>query len=271
MTIRPSSRGAAGPGATGPGAPGARPLGTRDEASAAQYVRRLFSDVAGRYDLLNHLLSFQMDRYWRAATARQFRHTLRRPEARVLDLCCGTADLSLALARRGPAQIYASDFCHPMLAQAQQKLRNGKPPASPAPRLIEADALVLPFADASFDLVTCAFGFRNLANYDAGLREILRVLRPGGEAGILEFSEPSSRWLAPLYSFYFHRVLPVVGEWVAGVPGSYSYLPGSVERFPGPQEFTEWMRRAGFAAPRARKFHGGIAVLYSGRKSAQSA
>ena len=243
--------------------PGTQPSGTADEAVAARYVKKLFSDVAGRYDLLNHLLSLNMDRYWRRATARHFRHVLDRPDARVLDLCCGTADLSLALARGSRARILASDFCHPMLTQARGKLRRH----ALLPLVAEADALQLPFRDASFDLVACSFGFRNLANYRSGLQEIRRVLKPGGEVGILEFGAPRGRLIGALYSFYFHRILPGVGEWVSGVKGSYSYLPGSVDRFPDPDEFLAWMREAGFRAVSRREFTWGIAVLYVGKKA----
>jgi len=242
--------------------PGTQPAGIADEAAASRYVKKLFSDVAGRYDLLNHLLSLNMDRYWRRATARHFRHVLDRPDARVLDLCCGTADLSLALARGSRARILASDFCHPMLTQAREKLRRH----ALLPLVAEADALQLPFQDGSFDLVACSFGFRNLANYRSGLQEIRRVLKPGGEVGILEFGAPRGRLLGPLYSFYFHRILPAVGEWVSGVKGSYSYLPGSVDRFPDPDEFLAWMREAGFAGVARSELTWGIAVLYVGEK-----
>ena len=255
-------------------APGTQPQGTTDEASASRYVQKLFSDIAPRYDLLNHLLSFQVDRYWRRVTTRQFRHLLSNPAARVLDLCCGTADLSLALARRGSARVFASDFCHPMLVLAQRKLAQknlNDPPRRdrPAPLLAEADALQLPFANDSFDLVTCAFGFRNLANYGAGLREIRRVLQAGGEVGILEFAEPACRLMAPLYSFYLHHILPALGERISGVRGSYSYLPGSVDRFPATEEFTEQMRKTGFSDLRRRELTWGIAVLYTGKKTAR--
>jgi len=246
-----------------PASPGTRPPGAADEAAAARYIRKLFSDVAGRYDLLNHVLSLNIDRYWRRATARQFRHILDRPDARVLDLACGTADLTLALARGARARILSSDFCHPMLTQAGEKLRRqGLPPL-----LAEADALQLPFADASFDLVACSFGFRNLANYRAGLQEIRRVLKPGGEVGILEFGTPQGRLIGPLYSFYFHRILPAAGEWISGVKGSYSYLARSVDRFPEPEEFLGWMREAEYGDVLRREMTWGIAVLYVGRKA----
>ena len=243
-------------------AAGAQPPGTTDEATAARLIQKLFSDVAGRYDLLNHLLSLNVDRYWRRETARQFSHLLSRPGARALDLCCGTADLGLAFTRRGSAPVFFCDFSYPMLARAQAKLRRHALPSLVA----QADALHLPFPDSSFDLVACSFGFRNLANYGSGLREIWRVLRPGGEVGILEFSEPNGRWAGPLYSFYFHRILPTVGEWISGVPGSYSYLPRSVDQFPGREEFARCMREVPFANVRVREFTWGIAVLYAGAK-----
>jgi demethylmenaquinone methyltransferase / 2-methoxy-6-polyprenyl-1,4-benzoquinol methylase len=240
---------------------GTRPEGIQEEKAAAQYIRELFSGIAGRYDLLNHLLSFQMDRHWRRVVARQLHHLLAAPGARVLDLCCGTADLALALARRSPARYFCSDFSHPMLLRAGEKLRLRSLP----PLVAEADALQLPFPDDSFDVVVCSFGFRNLANYRAGLREIGRVLRPGGEVGILEFSEPRGL-LRPAYSFYLHRILPLLGEWISGVKGSYSYLPGSVDRFPEREELVEWMRADSFVEPRARPLSAGIVTLYLGTK-----
>ncbi len=250
-----------GPPQSASRSPGTRPAGITQEKEAARYVRDLFTRIAGRYDLLNHLLSFQMDRYWRWVLARQFRARLAEPSTRVMDLCCGTGDQSLALARRGPAFIVGCDFSHPMLTQARTKLLQ----RSLAPRVGEADALQLPFADGAFDLVVCSFGFRNLANYREGLSEIYRVLRPGGEVGILDFSEPRGL-LKPFYSFYFHRILPRVGEWISGVPGSYSYLPGSVVRFPEPEEFLDRMKTAGFGQVRSRGLTGGIAMIYLGKK-----
>ncbi len=246
--------------------PGTRPPGTESEAAAAHYVRRLFDDVAHRYDFLNHLLSLNVDRYWRRAVAREFRATLNRPAASVLDLCCGTADLALALMRRSSARIVASDFSHPMLVLAREKLKRGAQVNLRQPLVAEADALQMPFAENSFDLVTCAFGFRNLANYQGGLEEIARVLRPGGEMGVLEFAAPEGRLLSPVYSFYFHRILPSIGECLTGVNGAYRYLASSVDRFPPREEFSAMMRRANFENVRRRELTGGIAVLYIGRK-----
>lgn len=242
---------------------GTRPPGTTDDAAASRYIRKLFTDVSGRYDLLNHVLSFQIDRYWRRATARRFRAILDRSDARVLDLCCGTADLTLALARGSRARIISSDFCHPMLVQAQEKLSR----RAVQPLVVEGDALHLPFADGTFDLLACSFGFRNLANYRAGMREILRVLKPEGEVGILEFGTPRGFPIGPLYSFYFHRILPAAGEWISGVRGAYSYLASSVDRFPEPDHLEEWMREEGYAEVSRREMTGGIAVLYCGKRA----
>jgi len=176
-------------------AKGTRPEGAQSEQDASRKVREMFTEIALRYDFLNHLLSFEQDRVWRTRTARRLRPILQRRDARVLDLCCGTGDLAFALARSGPARVTGADFSHAMLVRAttKSKTRARDPKAgSAAPAtFLEADALQLPFADSSFDLVTTAFGFRNLANYESGLQEIQRVLRPGGTLAILEFTEPA--------------------------------------------------------------------------------
>ncbi|HWQ54339.1 MAG TPA: class I SAM-dependent methyltransferase [Bryobacteraceae bacterium] len=230
---------------------GTTPEGVAGEQETARWVRGMFGRVAHRYDLANHLLSFHIDRYWRASTVRTVRRVLDRPGARALDLCCGTGDLLLAL---GPGAIGA-DFCHPMLVRA---LRKG------AARVVEADALRLPFPDASLDLVTTGFGFRNLANYQAGLDEMRRVLRPGGMAAILEFSQPPNRVFAALYSFYSRRILPAIGGALSGSRDAYTYLPESVRKFPAPDELAAMMRAAGFAAVTWRRMTGGIVALHTG-------
>jgi demethylmenaquinone methyltransferase/2-methoxy-6-polyprenyl-1,4-benzoquinol methylase len=179
----------------------------------------------------------------------------------VLDLCCGTADMALALQRcgAGSATIFGADFSHAMLSLAERKARGRV-------KLMEADALSLPVRDACFDLVVSAFGFRNLASYDAGLAEISRVLRPGGEVGILDFGEPEG-FLGDVYRMYFRRVLPAVGTLISGVRGPYSYLPTSVERFPEPSQMLERMRRAGFHHLSWTPYTFGIAGLYRGNKA----
>jgi demethylmenaquinone methyltransferase/2-methoxy-6-polyprenyl-1,4-benzoquinol methylase len=241
--------------------PGTRPEGTGDDSEAAARVREMFSRIAPRYDLLNHLLSFSFDRVWRRRTAKRFRHILVREDARVLDLCCGTGDLSLALTRMGSAFVWGSDFAHPMLVRAQEKTG-----ASGWPRYLEADALSMPFPNASFDLVTAAFGFRNLANYERGLLEILRLLKPGGEVGILEFAAPQGSVFGSLYRFYFKQVLPRVGGAVSGDRATYAYLPSSVGRFPSPEELRTQMEQAGFVDARCELWTGGIVALHTARK-----
>jgi demethylmenaquinone methyltransferase/2-methoxy-6-polyprenyl-1,4-benzoquinol methylase len=249
---------------------GAAPEGATDAVSAARTVRAMFTSIAPRYDLLNHLLSFNIDRLWWRRTARTFVQILAQPDSRVLDLCCGTGDMAFALRKQAGncrPQILGADFSHAMLQRAHSKSlgkasENGKPAI---PRWIEADALCLPFPDQHFSLVTSAFGFRNLADYDAGLREIVRVLKPGAECGILDFSEPKGL-MGRLYRMYFKQVLPRVGTMLSGVRGPYAYLPNSVERFPEPQEMLDRMRRAGFREASWTPYTFGIAGLYRGKK-----
>ena len=249
------------------GVAGSVPEGASDPQSAALAVREMFTSIAPRYDLLNHLLSLNVDRMWWRRAARTFRHILARPGARVLDLCCGTGDMTFALRRQAAEaapQILGVDFSHAMLQRASIKsaafAQNGS-----APGWIEADALNLPFPGEHFDLVTSAFGFRNLTDYDAGLREIVRLLRPGGECGILDFGEPKGAFGA-LYRVYFKRVLPQVGTFISGVRGPYAYLPASVERFPQPEEMLTRMKNAGFSEASWTPYTFGIAGLYRGKK-----
>jgi demethylmenaquinone methyltransferase / 2-methoxy-6-polyprenyl-1,4-benzoquinol methylase len=230
----------------------------------------MFTSIAPRYDLLNHVLSFNVDRLWWRRTARSFAKILAQPDSRILDLCCGTGDMTFALRKQAGnccPQVLGADFSHAMLQRARLKSlekpsQNGN---SPTPQWIEADALRLPFPDRHFNLVTSAFGFRNLADYDAGLREIVRVLRPGGECGILDFSEPKGV-IGHLYRFYFKQVLPRLGTLLSGVRGPYAYLPSSVERFPEPEEMLDRMRRAGFREASWTPYTFGIAGLYRGKK-----
>jgi len=246
---------------------GAAPQGATDKASAARAVRGMFTAIAPRYDLANHLLSLNIDRLWWKRTALAFHAILSQPESRILDLCCGTGDMTFALQKEaGKANplILGADFSHAMLERARTKSSEFREHRS-APDWIEADALNLPFPDAHFDLVTSAFGFRNLSDYDAGLREIIRVLHPGGECGILDFGEPDGI-IGKMYRLYFKRVLPALGTMISGVRGPYEYLPASVERFPAPQEMLGRMRRAGFVEASWEPYTIGIAGLYRGRK-----
>ena len=241
---------------------GAAPAGARDEASAADAVREMFTSIAPRYDLLNHVLSMNIDRVWWNRTARVFSGVLSRNDAKVLDLCCGTGDMTFALHRLtngAKSRIIGADFSHAMLVRAEQKSRGRNI------RWIEADALHLPFDSGQFQLVTSAFGFRNLANYDSGLTEIYRVLAPGGELGILDFGEPGG-FVGKLYRVYFRHVLPAVGTLISGVRGPYAYLPASVERFPSPEKMLEHMRTAGFKEVSWTPYTFGIAGLYRGKK-----
>ncbi len=241
---------------------GAAPVGATDRDSASKAVREMFTSIAHRYDLLNHVLSFNTDRYWWWRASRTFRHILQRNDARVLDLCCGTGDMTFALKRRSSApspRIIGADVSHAMLQRARVKSRGT------SLRWVEADALSLPLPNEHFDLVTSAFGFRNLADYDAGLSEIYRVLRSDGEIGILDFGEPKGS-LGKFYQFYFKHVLPKIGTLISGVRGPYAYLPASVARFPEPQEMLERMKVAGFRNVSWTPYTFGIAGLYRGKK-----
>jgi demethylmenaquinone methyltransferase/2-methoxy-6-polyprenyl-1,4-benzoquinol methylase len=210
----------------------------------------MFTQIAPRYDLLNHLLSLQLDRLWRARTAKRLQSILDRPDALVLDLCCGTGDLAFALARAGKARVVGVDFAHTMLVRAREKSAALAPPpnqsAAPETPFFEADALRLPFADASLDLATTAFGFRNLANYEAGLREIQRVLKPGGTVAILEFTEPPDGLWGDFYRWYFCTVLPRIGGLISGDRSAYTYLPKSVARFFRPPELSTLLTAVGY-------------------------
>jgi demethylmenaquinone methyltransferase/2-methoxy-6-polyprenyl-1,4-benzoquinol methylase len=241
---------------------GARPTGTGDEQSAATAVREMFDHIAPRYDLLNHILSLNIDRLWWWRTARQFRAILAQPNAQILDVCCGTGHMALALLHRRPRNarpILAADFAHQMLVRAKTKL------SSSSAILFEADALHLPLPSASVDLLTTAFGFRNLVNYRSGLEEFYRVLKPRGELGILDFSEPSGL-LGKLYAVYFRHILPRVGSMISGVRGPYQYLPSSVHKFPPPGEMLEMMRAVGFRDVTWTPYNFGVAGLYRGVK-----
>ena len=221
----------------------------------------MFTSIAPHYDLLNHVLSMNVDRLWWNRTAKAFADILRRPGMQVLDLCCGTGDMTFALQRRmdSTGDLFGADFSHAMLVRAAQKSGDLKI------RWIEADALNLPFPTGKFHLVTTAFGFRNLANYDRGLAEIYRVLAPDGEVGILDFGEPKGI-LGNIYRVYFRHVLPAIGTVISGVRGPYSYLPASVLRFPSPDEMLQRMRDTGFVVPSWTPYTFGIAGLYRGRK-----
>jgi demethylmenaquinone methyltransferase/2-methoxy-6-polyprenyl-1,4-benzoquinol methylase len=236
---------------------------SRDEH--ARRVRAMFAGIAGRYDLLNHLLSGNVDKSWRRVVARTLQPSLVEG-ARVLDVACGTGDLSLVLASAGAGQVVGLDFCRPMLEIAQRKAETD----SRAIPFIEGDALSLPFADETFDVVTIAFGLRNLAGVSDGLRELRRILRPGGRVAVLEFSSPVLPGFRALFRFYFTRVLPRLGGLVSGARGAYEYLPDSVSRFPDQKRLAEMMGEAGFEEVSYRNLTGGIAALHTGTRAVGS-
>ena len=238
---------------------GTTPQGTSSEEQASRWVRGMFGRVAPRYDLLNHLLSMNIDKFWRARTVKELFPVLQRPDAVVLDLCCGTGDLTLGLSHAGQARVFGSDFCHPMLTAATKK--QGMRP------LFEADALRIPARDSSLDAVTVAFGFRNLTNYPAGLREMLRVLKPGGVVAILEFSTPPNAAFRGLYDFYSRNILPAIGGMISGSRDAYTYLPESVRKFPGAEELATEMTSAGYRNVRFVRMTMGIVALHLGVKT----
>ncbi len=239
------------------------PLGAKgDEASTGRAVREMFVSVAPRYDFLNHFLSVRRDVAWRNAAAGALRKILQRPGSVAVDVCCGTGDLALALARFSAGRVLGADFCHPMLERAREKSARSTRPIF----YLEADTLSLPFADNSADVITTAFGFRNLANYARGLQEMRRVLKPGGSVAILEFSRVHTPVIGPLFRFYFRKLLPRLGTLISGVPGPYQYLPDSVTKFPDQESLVALMREAGFTNVRFRNFSLGAAALHLGEK-----
>jgi demethylmenaquinone methyltransferase/2-methoxy-6-polyprenyl-1,4-benzoquinol methylase len=220
-------------------------------------IQQMFAGIAPRYDFLNHFLSGSIDRRWRRLAAAKVRHLLGESPALCLDACCGTGDLAIALDRSMKTHVIAADFCHPMLVRAAQK-------AHGRIRMIEADALKWPFPSASFDAVTIAFGLRNLQDRNAGLREIRRILKPGGAAVILEFSKPVIPILSQVFEFYFRNVLPAVGSVISGDSSAYRYLHDSVQVFPDQHQLMEMMRNAGFSGAAYSNLSGGIAALHWG-------
>jgi demethylmenaquinone methyltransferase/2-methoxy-6-polyprenyl-1,4-benzoquinol methylase len=222
-------------------------------------VREMFATIAGRYDLLNHLLSLNIDKKWRRLVVNRVRAKIVARESLILDVACGTGDLSLMLFEIDGARVVGTDFCRPMLSIAAEKV-----PADI--RLIEGDALSLPFKDATFDAVTIAFGLRNLAGVESGLEELRRILKPNGWVAVLEFSKPSNVLLRPLFGLYFRKILPLLGGVISGSRGAYSYLPASVSRFPDQQQLGSLMEQAGLDQVSFENLSGGIAALHLGRR-----
>jgi demethylmenaquinone methyltransferase / 2-methoxy-6-polyprenyl-1,4-benzoquinol methylase len=241
-------------------ATGTTPPGTSNEQEAARWVERMFASIAPRYDFVNHLLSFNVDRRWRRRLMKRLSPILKKPDARILDLCCGTGDVLFELETQAVSPVLGADFCHPMLLTAQAKAAS-KGLTTP---LFEADALALPIADDALDAISIAFGFRNLANYETGLRELHRVLKPGGMLAILEFSHPSGFVMKTAYGFYSRILLPVIGSLMSGAPEAYAYLPESIRKFPRALELRSMMNSAGFVETRFELLTGGIAALHTG-------
>jgi len=225
----------------------------------------MFGTIAGRYDLLNHLLSGNIDRRWRRQVAEQLTTALasaNRSQAHILDVACGTGDLSLARFEKAEVSIIGIDFCRPMLEIASSKVNR----TTATIRFIEGDALQLPFADRSFEATTIAFGLRNLASVESGIAEFRRVLKPGGKLVVLEFSKPQIPVLRSVFRFYFTKVLPVFGGLISGSRSAYEYLPDSVLHFPDQETLASVMRKVGFEEVAYKNLTGGIAAVHMGTR-----
>lgn len=243
--------------------PSPHPAAPRAGSDREEQVQRIFSEIAPRYDLLNHLLSLNIDRGWRRVAVDRLGWE-RTPNGTFLDACAGTYDLALELAGR-PAfrgRVVASDFAQPMLVTGSSKLRGAPVDA------VCGDSLRLPFPDGAFDGATVGFGVRNLSDLRRGLTELHRVLRPGARLVVLEFTTPPNALVRAAYLFYFHRVLPLVGRIVSGHPWAYTYLPESVQAFPGPRALEGLFREVGFQEAGHRLLTFGIAAIHWGVKSA---
>lgn len=232
------------------------------EKDHAKHVREMFATIAKRYDLLNHLLSGNIDRRWRRLVARQVADRLPGSRSRILDVACGTGDLSLTLFEFTEAQITATDFCRPMLDVAVRKSNASLGRI----KFVEGDALALPFLDDSFDAVTIGFGLRNFAAPEVGLKELLRVLRPGGCLAVLEFSKPQIFGMRKLFQVYFTRILPLMGGIISGSRSAYTYLPNSVKSFPDQKQLASLIGKAGFEEVSYQNLTGGIAALHLARR-----
>lgn len=216
----------------------------------ADGVRRMFDRIAPVYDAMNRVMTVGLDQRWRGETVRE---TVR-PGDRVLDACCGTGDLAIAARRAGAGEVVGLDFSEPMLDRARRK--------APDVEFIRGDMLALPFEEASFDAAVVGFGVRNVTDLKAGLRELRRILRPGGRVGILEITTPRGA-LAPFYNLWFDRLVPLLGRVLPGGE-AYTYLPASVRRFPPPEQLADLLAECGFGTVRFKLFAGGIVALHAG-------
>ena len=237
---------------------------TANEIAHSDAVREMFSGIAGKYDLLNHVLSANIDKRWRRLVRQDLAEILANEKAVVLDVACGTGDLSIELQSHAKARVLGTDFCRPMLDLANEKtekLMLGVP-------YIEADAMQLSFGDKSFDAVTIAFGLRNLSNFKDGLTELRRILKPGGKLVVLEFSSPLVPGFKTLFNLYFTQILPRIGGMVSGSRGAYEYLPDSVSKFPDQKNLAKMITDTGFSNVEYKNLTGGIAAIHSGTRSA---
>jgi len=232
---------------------------TESEIKHAAAVRDMFSGIAGRYDLLNHLLSVNIDKRWRRKVRAKLTPILADPHALILDVACGTGDLSIELQHGSQAKVIGTDFCRPMLTIAQEK-------ALHIP-FVEGDAMNLGFDDATFDAVTIAFGLRNLSNVSDGLAELHRIVKPGGQLVVLEFSAPAVPGFRKAFNFYFSNILPRIGGLVSGSRGAYEYLPDSVSKFPDQKRLAAMMRETGFDNVEYTNLTGGIAAIHTGTRT----
>ena len=235
---------------------------TARELEHARAVREMFSGIAKRYDFLNHFLSVNTDKRWRRLVSKKLKDVLDRPEALVLDVACGTGDLSVELQTAGKAKVIGTDFCRPMLEIAFDKNEKNQT----AIPYIEADGMNLPFAENTFDAVTIAFGLRNFSNWQDGLVELHRILKKGGKLAILEFTTPVVPGFKQLFNLYFTQILPRIGGAVSGSRGAYEYLPDSVSRFPDQKGLVKMMQETGFTGVEYKNLTGGIAALHTGTK-----
>ena len=235
---------------------------TARELEHARAVREMFSGIASKYDFLNHFLSVNIDRRWRRKVSAKLKDVLENPNALILDVACGTGDLSLELKTAGKAKVIGTDFCRPMLEIAKEKTakENEQIP------YIEGDGMNLGFRDETFDAVTIAFGLRNFSNWEDGLNELHRVLKPEGKLAILEFSAPVIPGFRQAFNFYFSSILPRIGGAVSGSRGAYEYLPDSVSRFPDQKKLAEMLRQIGFNSVEYKNLTGGIAAIHTGTK-----
>jgi len=235
---------------------------TADELQHARAVREMFSGIANKFDFLNHFLSINIDKRWRRLVSEKLKDVLDNPNALVLDVACGTGDLSLEMQKGAKAKIFGTDFCRPMLeiASGKNEKRELKIPYT------EADGMNLSFADETFDAVTIAFGLRNFSNWQAGLRELHRVLKASGKLVILEFSTPIIPGFRQAFQFYFSSILPRIGGAVSGSRGAYEYLPNSVTKFPDQKNLARMMSETGFANVEYKNLTGGVAAIHTGRK-----